>query len=39
MQIIDFIEYWNKEYKEAIPINHELKWIYVTENMQLYAKL
>ncbi|WP_299823921.1 hypothetical protein [uncultured Pontibacter sp.] len=24
----DFIDYWNKEYPEAHPINHELKWIY-----------
>lgn len=24
----DFIDYWNKEYPESLPINHELKWIY-----------
>jgi len=24
----EFIDYWNKEYPESLPINHELKWIY-----------
>lgn len=24
----EFIDYWNKEYPESFPINHELKWIY-----------
>ncbi len=24
----DFIDFWNKEFSEALPINHELKWIY-----------
>ena len=24
----EFIEYWNKEYPESFPINHELKWNY-----------
>ena len=24
----EFIEYWNKEYPESLPINHELKWIF-----------
>lgn len=23
-----FIDYWKKEYPEALPINHELKWVY-----------
>lgn len=23
-----FIEYWKKEYPEALPINNELKWVY-----------
>lgn len=24
----EFIDYWNKEYPESFPINHELKWNY-----------
>lgn len=24
----EFINYWNKEYPESLPINHELKWVY-----------
>ena len=24
----EFIDYWNKEYKESLPINHELKMVY-----------
>ena len=24
----EFIDYWNKEYPELLPINHELKWVY-----------
>lgn len=24
----EFIDYWNKEYPESFPINHELKWVY-----------
>jgi len=24
----EFINYWNKEYPESFPINHELKWNY-----------
>lgn len=28
MTEIDFIDYWNKEYPESFPINHELKWVY-----------
>lgn len=24
----EFIHYWKKEYPEALPISHELKWIY-----------
>ena len=24
----EFIYYWNKEYPESFPINHELKWMY-----------
>ncbi len=24
----EFIDYWNKEYPESLPINHELKWVY-----------
>lgn len=24
----DFINYWNREYPESLPINYELKWIY-----------
>ncbi len=24
----EFIDYWNKEYPEVYPINHELKWMY-----------
>lgn len=24
----EFISYWNNEYPESLPINHELKWIY-----------
>jgi hypothetical protein len=24
----EFIDYWNREYPESLPINHELKWIY-----------
>ncbi|SIR50984.1 DUF3885 domain-containing protein [Pontibacter lucknowensis] len=24
----DFIDFWNKEYPEALPINHELKWMF-----------
>ena len=24
----EFINYWNKEYPESFPINHELKWYY-----------
>lgn len=28
MTEIEFIDYWNKEYPESFPINHELKWVY-----------
>jgi len=24
----EFIKYWKTEYREAYPINHELKWLY-----------
>lgn len=28
MKESEFIRYWNNEYPESLPINHELKWIY-----------
>ena len=28
MTEIEFIDYWDKEYPEAFPIGHELKWVY-----------
>ena len=28
MKESEFIDYWNKEYPESLPINHELKWAY-----------
>lgn len=24
----EFMDFWNKEYPESFPINHELKWVY-----------
>jgi hypothetical protein len=37
MQTKDFIEYWNKEYKEAFPINYELKWIYEDRWLRIHS--
>jgi hypothetical protein len=28
MKEIEFIEYWNNNYPESLPIGHELKWVY-----------
>ena len=33
----EFINYWNKEYPEALPINHELKWVYANRWFRIHS--
>ncbi len=33
----EFINYWNKEYPESFPINHELKWTYADRWFRIHS--
>ncbi|MBW8201638.1 DUF3885 domain-containing protein [Flagellimonas abyssi] len=33
----EFIHYWNKEYPESLPINHELKWNYPDRWLRVHS--
>ena len=33
----EFIDYWNKEYKESLPINHELKMVYPDRWLRIHS--
>jgi hypothetical protein len=33
----EFIDYWNKEYKESLPINHELKMAYPDRWLRIHS--
>ena len=33
----EFIQYWNKEYPESLPINHELKWNYPDRWLRVHS--
>lgn len=33
----EFIDYWNKEYPESFPINHELKWVYPNRWFRIHS--
>lgn len=37
MTEIEFIDYWNKEYPEAFPIGHELKWVYEDKWFRIHS--
>ena len=37
MKVSEFIDYWNKEYPESLPINHELKWIYADRWFRIHS--
>lgn len=37
MKEIEFINYWNKEYPEALPIGYELKWIYQNRWFRIHS--
>ena len=34
---IEFIDYWNKEYPESLPINHELKLVYADRWFRIHS--
>ena len=33
----EFIDYWNKEYPESLPINHELKYVYADRWFRIHS--
>lgn len=33
----EFIDYWNKEYPDTFPINHELKWLYPNRWLRIHS--
>ena len=33
----EFIDYWKKEYPESLPINHQLKWIYLNRWFRIHC--
>jgi hypothetical protein len=33
----EFINYWNREYPESFPINHELKWVYPNRWFRIHS--